>query len=162
VLPTVVRNLRRLGWPHVPEQVRTELETSERLNTLRNRFLARGLRTILGRFAQAGIPVIPLKGVALAESLYGDVSLRGCSDVDLLVPGHGVRHAIDLLHVDGFRGVDRYQAEVGIDQLLRSHMEYCFVSPPASFHYFLELHWDIAWRWRGDTEMIDDVWEDAR
>ena len=163
VLPTVVRNFRRLGWPHVPPRVRTELETSERLNALRNRFLARGLRTILGRFAQAGIPAIPLKGVALAESLYGDVSLRVCSDVDLLVSRHEVGHAIDLLHADGFRGVDRYQAlEVRIDKLLRSHMEYCLVSPPASFDYLLELHWDIAWRWRADTEMIDDLWAAAR
>ena len=163
VLPTVVRNLRRLGWPNVPERVRTGLETSERLNALRNRFLARDLRTILGRFAQAGIPVIPLKGVALAESLYGDVSLRVCSDVDVLVSRHAVGRAIDLLHVEGFRGVDRYQApEVAIDQLLRSHMEYCFVSPPASFHYLLELHWDIAWRWHADTAMIDNLWANAR
>ena len=163
VFPTVARNLRRLGWPHVPEAVRNELEAAERLNAVRNRLLARGLVRILGRCAHAGIPVIPLKGVALAESLYGDVSLRVCSDVDVLVPGHAVGHAIELLHADGFRGADRYHARATeIDLLLRSNMEYCLVSPPASFQYVVELHWDIAWRWRADSEMVDHLWADAR
>jgi hypothetical protein len=163
VFPAVVRNLRRLGWPHVPEGIRKELEAAERFNAVRNRLLARGLATILGRFARAGIPVIPLKGVALAEALYGDVSLRVCSDVDVLVPRHAVRHAIELLHADGFRDADRYHARTTeVDLLLRSNMEYCLVSPPASFHYVLELHWDIAWRWRADSEMVDHLWTDAR
>jgi len=163
VFPVVVRNLRRLGWPHVPEATRKELEAAERLNAVRNRLLARGLGTILGRFAQAGIPVIPLKGVALAESLYGDMSLRVCSDVDILVPRPTVGHAVELLQADGFRGADRYHAgATDIDLLLRSNMEYCLDSPPASFHYVLELHWDIAWRWRADSEMVEHLWADAR
>ncbi len=163
VFPAVVRNLRRLGWPNVPEGIRKELEAAERFNAVRNRLLARGLATILGRFAQAGIPVIPLKGVALAESLYGDASLRVCSDVDILVPRRAVGHAIELLQADGFRGADRYLAgATEIDLLLRSNMEYCLDSPPASFHYVLELHWDIAWRWRADSEMVDHLWTDAR
>jgi putative nucleotidyltransferase-like protein len=163
VVPTVVRNLRRLGWPHVPEAIRRELEAGERLNAIRNRLLARDLGTILGRFAQIGIPVIPLKGVALAGSLYGDVSLRVCSDVDVLVPRYAVGPAIELLHANGFRGADRYHARAAeIDRLVRSNMEYCLVSPPASFQYVLELHWDIAWRWRADAEMVNHLWADAR
>ena len=66
VVPTVVRNLRRLGWPGVPDDVRSHLETSERLNAARNAIIARGLRGVLERFARAGIPVVPLKGVTLA------------------------------------------------------------------------------------------------
>ncbi len=163
VFPAVVRNLRRLGWPHVPEAIRKELEAAERLNAVRNRLLARGLGTILGRFARAGFPIIPLKGVALAESLYRDVSLRVCSDVDILVPRRAVGHAIELMQADGFRGADRYHARATeIDLLLRSNMEYCLGSPPASFQYVLELHWDIAWRWRADSEMVDHLWADAR
>ena len=163
VVPVVVRNLRRLGWPDVPEAIRKELEGAERLNAVRNRLLARGLGEILGRFARAGIPAIPLKGVALAESLYGDVSLRVCSDVDVLVRRNAVGPAIELLQADGFRGTDRYHARAAeIDLLLRSNMEYCLASPPASFRYVLELHWDIAWRWRADSEMVDHLWGEAR
>lgn len=163
VVPLVVRNLRRLGWPGIAGAIRGELEAGERLNTVRNRLLARGLEAILGRFAGAGIPVIPLKGVALAESLYGDVGLRVCADVDILVPRHAVGPAIELLHADRFSGADRYQARpTEIELLLRSNMEYCLVSPPASFRYMVELHWDIAWRWRADSAMVDHLWADAR
>lgn len=163
VFPTVVRNLRRLGWPHVPGEIRQELEASERLNAVRNRLLARGLRSVLERLVQAGIPVIPLKGVALAESLYGEVTLRACSDVDVLVPGYAVGRALDRLWADGFRSADRYHVgPAEIDRLLRSNMEYRLVSPPGPFQYLLELHWDIAWRWRADSRMVDDLWADAR
>jgi hypothetical protein len=161
--PTLVLNLRRLGWPRVPEEIRTELEGSERLNAVRNRLLARGVGSVLARFARAGIPVVPLKGVALAESLYGDVALRACSDADLLIPASSVGHAIELLQADGYRSADRYQATTAeIDLLLRSNMEYCLLSPPASFRYLLEVHWDIAWRWRADSRMLDQLWAEAR
>jgi hypothetical protein len=163
VFPTVARNLRRLGWPGVPEEIRDDLQASERLNALRNTLLGRGLRDILERFGRAGIPVIPLKGVGLAESLYGDVALRVCSDVDILVPRRAVGHALELLWTGGFESADRYETGVAeIDRLLCSNMEFCLVSPAAGFRYLLELHWDLAWRWRGDFEMVDHLWSDAR
>lgn len=163
VFPTVARNLSRLGWPRVPGQIRQELEGSERLNAVRNRLLARGLHGILERLGQAGIAAIPLKGVALAESLYGDVTLRACSDLDVLVPRQAVGRVLDLLRADGYRSADRYSTgPEEIDRLLRSNMEYCLASPPGPFRYLLELHWDIAWRWRADSEMVDDLWADAR
>jgi hypothetical protein len=163
VLPAVARNLRRLGWPHVPEAVRKKLEAAERLNAIRNRLLARGLETVLRRFVEAGIPVIPLKGVALAELLYGDVGLRVCADLDILVPRSAVPSAFRLLLIDGWEQTDRLRVEPSeVDFLVRSAMEFGFTPPASAFPYLLELHWDIAWRWRGDASMVDDLWADAR
>jgi hypothetical protein len=163
VFPAVARNLRRLGWPQVPVEIRKELEASERLNAARNTLLGRGLQGVLERFGRAGIRVIPLKGVALAESLYGDVTLRVCADVDILVPRRAVGPAIELLRADGYESADRYHVDwTEIELLLHSSMEYGLVSPPAALRYPLELHWDIAWRWRADTGMMDDLWADAR
>ena len=161
--PTLVRNLGRLGWPRVPEETRNGLECSERLNAVRNRLLARGVGGVLARLVRAGIPVVPLKGVALAESLYGDVALRACSDVDLMIPASTVGHALALLRADGYREADRYQVSTAeIDRLLRSNMEYCLLSPPASFRYLLEVHWDIAWRWQADSRLLDHLWAEVR
>jgi hypothetical protein len=163
VLPAVARNLRRLGWLHVPDAIQKELEAAERLNAIRNRLLARGLETILGRFAEAGIPAIPLKGVALAEVLYGDVGLRVCADVDVLVPRRAVPRAFGLLLSDSWEQTDRLRVEPSeVDFLARSAMEYGFTPPASSFPFLLELHWDIAWRWRGDTALLDDLWIEAR
>lgn len=163
VVPTMVRNLRQLAWPGVPGELRKELEAAERLNAVRNTLLGRGLQGILGRFAQAEVPAIPLKGVALAESLYGDITLRVCSDVDILVRRGSVGRALQLLEEIGFEPADRYAAYRGdVNRLLRSNMEYGLLSPAASFRYLVELHWDIAWRWRADSEMVDDLWAGAR
>jgi hypothetical protein len=41
-------------------------------------------------------------------------------------------------------------------------MEYGFAPRPPAFRYLLEIHWDIAWRWRGDAAMLDDLWAAAR
>lgn len=44
------------------------------------------LRALLERLDDRQIPVVVLKGCALAATLYPDVSLRPLSDIDLLVP----------------------------------------------------------------------------
>ena len=163
VYPAVARNLRRLGWRHVPEATRNELEAAERLNAARNALLVRGLGRVLERFDREGISVMPLKGVALADSLYGDLGLRVCSDLDILVPRSAVPHAFELLQADGYEQVDRSQVKPSdIDFLARSAMEFGFTPPASAFPYLLELHWDIAWRWRGDAAIVDDLWGAAR
>ncbi len=163
VYPAVARNLRRLGWPHVPEAFRSNLEAAARLNAARNALLVRGLEQILGQFTRAAVPVIPLKGVALAESLHADVGLRVCSDLDILVPRRAVAQAFELLLAAGYEQTDRLRVEPpDVDFLVRSAMEYGFTPPVSAFPYLLELHWDIAWRWRGDTAMVDDLWAEAR
>ena len=163
VLPLLTRNLSRLGFPGVPAKVRAELEAAYQRNALRNALLARELSRLLELFGSAGVPVIPLKGVALAESLYGDPGLRVCSDLDVLVPRHLVREAFGLLLAHGYEREDRYPVQLGdVDFLVRNSMEYGFRSSPPAFPYLLELHWDIAWRWRADAAMVDDIWADAR
>jgi hypothetical protein len=44
------------------------------------------LRQVAPAFAAAGLPVVPVKGLALARWIYADTSERGLLDVDLLVP----------------------------------------------------------------------------
>ena len=86
VLPLMYQNLTRLGFPGVPHSVEAELRHASGTNALRNSLLARELARLLALLDEAGIPAIPLKGVALAEALYGDSGLRVCSDIDILVP----------------------------------------------------------------------------
>ena len=162
VFPLLGRNLERLGFPGVPAEVRTELAAADRLNAARNILFRRGLIDVLKRFGEAGVPVIPLKGVALAHSLYGDVTLRVCSDIDILVPRHAVAQASGLLLADGYEGGEEDHVDPDdMDALLRSNIEYPFVRRGESFPYLLELHWDIAWRWRTDTKATDDLWAEV-
>jgi hypothetical protein len=54
-------------------------------NLHRAMLLARALIHLVDHLASKGIDVLPYKGLALAESLYGDMALRQTGDIDLLI-----------------------------------------------------------------------------
>ncbi len=163
VAPLVARNLARLGAAGVPDEARAALEAARRVNAARNLLAARVLRRVLASLAQAGVPVIPLKGVALSESLYGDATLRVSSDIDILVPRKDMARAFAVLVGLGYDRADM-EPEVGaqnLNLLLASNIEYAFL-PPELPRCPVELHWDIAWRWPRDAWAITDLWAEAR
>lgn len=163
LVPLVTRNLQQLGFFGVPTHIRAELETSYRRNAIRNVLIRDELVRVLKALGQARVRAVPLKGLALAESLYGDMSLRTCSDLDVLVPRGAVGQVFDVLRAEGYDQADRCHVEQSdVEFLVRSSMEYGFVPPRPAFPVPLELHWDIAWRWRGDAAMVDDLWAEAR
>ena len=60
-------------------------------------------RTILGRFAEAHIPVLLLKGTALAHTHYPQPYLRTRGDLDLLIPEHRQADADAALTAAGYQ-----------------------------------------------------------
>jgi hypothetical protein len=163
VLPLAARSLAALGWPDVPAQVRAAFEAARRINAARNALVARALVRVLEGLGSAGVPVIPLKGVALSESLYGDAALRVSADLDVLVPRECVARAWTVLRELGYvmaAHEERVDASE-LDLLLESNIEYAFASPEAA-GCPVELHWGIAWRWPHSAPAIADLWADAR
>ena len=163
VYPLVHHHLRALDPPGVPLEVRAALDGLAKTNALRNTLLAEELSRVLDLLAGAGIPVAPLKGVTLAESLYGDRTLRVCADLDILVPREAVASAFDLLREAGYEhGEEHAVGAAEIDLLLRSNIEYAFVIPRRGLRCPLELHWDLAWRWPRARAAVHDLWREAR
>lgn len=76
VFPLLYRKLNDLGFTGVPEAVQSGLKSLYLANALRNQLLAEELARVLSLLGDAGIPVIPLKGVPLAKSLFGDPAAR--------------------------------------------------------------------------------------
>lgn len=66
--------------------------------------LAADLREVLPAFDGAGVPVMPLKGMALA-ALYQDVAERPMADLDLLVAAADLERAVALLGEVGYEPV---------------------------------------------------------
>jgi hypothetical protein len=69
----------------IPPQVMEHLQNSARWYAFRNMSLYRELWEVLSTFSEHEIPVIVLKGAALAPLVYEDITLRPMVDVDLLV-----------------------------------------------------------------------------
>ena len=80
VLPLVHRALVASG-AEIPQDFLDAVRDS-RCSTVR---LGDELELLIASFAQYDVEVIPLKGPMLAEALFGDLTMRPCSDLDLLV-----------------------------------------------------------------------------
>jgi len=65
--------------------------------------LADAAARLLSAFAHAGIPVIALKGLALAETVYPNPALRPMEDLDLLVRTGDLSVAVRALTEGGYR-----------------------------------------------------------
>ena len=73
----------------VPETVRETLKNLRYQRLVRNMILQDELSHLLLIFNSQDIPAIVLKGAALLESVYSDISLRSMNDLDILVrPEH--------------------------------------------------------------------------
>jgi hypothetical protein len=95
VAPLLHKTLPQLGNGFVPAGVREVLSRSYYAWTAKNLHLFGALRQVLRALQAAGVPVIVLKGAALAEVVYGSLALRPMSDLDLLVH----REHLPLIHM---------------------------------------------------------------
>jgi hypothetical protein len=124
--------------PMWPLTVREDLLGAERaeaaLEILRRRELGRLVRA----FAAADVPVLLLKGAALAYSLYPEPWLRPREDTDLLVEGNDASRASELLVSLGYQPALMQRGEIVTNQRLHVRSE------ASGLRHDCDLHWKIA------------------
>jgi hypothetical protein len=103
VVPLVYRTLSTMDAGLVPPDVLTHLQGEFRANSWGNLKLTAELVRVLEVLAADEIPVIPYKGPALAELLYGDVALRQFGDLDIILHSRDVERARESLWALGYR-----------------------------------------------------------
>jgi hypothetical protein len=69
----------------IPREQVSLIEQSYQTNLHKALFLSRELIRIVEHLSALGIEVMPYKGLALAELVYGDIALRQSGDIDLLI-----------------------------------------------------------------------------
>jgi hypothetical protein len=160
VFPLLYHNLRRLDFHGVPDAARAELTAAFRMNALRNTLLAGELARVLRLLSESGVPVAPLKGVTLAESLYGDSALRVCVDLDILVPPSEALRARRLILAHGY--TSPFTEEFFANHQFRTIAE-CPLHPvKQALSYLLEVQWTLLRHSRKDEEAMQDLWSEAR
>ena len=85
----------------VPGALLNRLKTRFQANLAHNLFLTAELLKLLSLFENHGIPAVPFKGPVLASSVYGNLSLREFSDLDILIHREDFNKAKDLLLLAG-------------------------------------------------------------
>ncbi|OLE13333.1 MAG: hypothetical protein AUI36_39795, partial [Cyanobacteria bacterium 13_1_40CM_2_61_4] len=126
----------------LPELVATRLCAEARAAARRNLDLTGELLSLLQLMDGNDIPVIPLKGPGLAVHLYGDLALRPCGDLDLLVRPPDMPRAARLLALRGYRA-DPALSRGAAAVLLTSQHHQRFVRAPGQI---VELHWRFTQR----------------
>jgi hypothetical protein len=89
-----------------------------------------------------GIPVLCLKGPALATLLYGDPALRDFGDLDILVQASDYARAQAVLAAMGLAPFSPTTGAMGRAFALARERHCHFFS--LHHHYWLELHWRVA------------------
>jgi putative nucleotidyltransferase-like protein len=108
------------------------------------------------RLGQREIPVLLLKGAALACTCYDDPATRPMKDLDLLVPRSRVEQAARCLEEEGFRPLSgSLAAEL---RRPRGHLVYVHAATRA----VVELHGELKLLGRAQTKAVSEIWAGAR
>jgi hypothetical protein len=123
----------------VSSRVGEALRQSYHLTALRNLLLLRELATCLRELAAATVPVLVLKGAALTETVYRNVSLRPMGDVDLLVRRADLATTRRVLEGLGY-ALEHTETYPGA---LAEYENELVLWKPARFPVFVDVHWSL-------------------
>lgn len=102
--PYLIASLERAHlWDRVPRETCDRLTAVHRANGMAHLLRLRALRDALPALERADIPVVVLKGMALAHLVYPDPTLRPMQDVDLWTPPDRLEAAVETLRQTGFQ-----------------------------------------------------------
>ena len=161
---SVSEALSRSGWPEeMPASVRDRLRTGRYVSAAQALYRFNRLPQALAPLADPPpIPVVLLKGAALALTVYPDPAARTMGDIDVLIPRDRVDEAVARVMPLGYRAYGPEMGE-GFNEHFSHH-----VALVRDDHHLppLELHWtlasgdhdrhtpDVGWFW-DQTEPID-------
>jgi hypothetical protein len=137
ILPMLYRSLADL--PDVPSDVLQQAKSEFERNAFHCMTNAEELLHVLRAFETAGISAMPFKGVVLAASAYGDMTMRTAGDIDLLIRYGDLQRASEILQQRGYL-LNTLTLDDGSPEA-KEYFEYHFERP--SDGMVLELRWKL-------------------
>jgi hypothetical protein len=141
----------------VPPTVRPRLDRALVDATARHVLFSAELARLLKAFERAAIPLIPLKGLVLAETLYPHPALRPSTDIDILIRRHDLEAGDALLQrLDYRRLADAHS--FAFDAV---HDRATLYEAPSGVH--VDLHWALSSepRYAWNEASTAGVWDRA-
>lgn len=142
--------------PEVPEDVRAELSARRERVARSNLYFTAQLLDVAEALERRGVPVIALKGPAVAATLYSDLSLREFGDLDLLVRRTDVAVAFDTVRELGF---EPWKQVSGGQQAALERVEYSRAFTRPSDDLDLDLHWDVTRSFFAGRVRAEELWD---
>jgi hypothetical protein len=123
-----------------PQSIGSSLRAMYFSVKMNNGEIIKELETLTRLFDRARIPVVALKGVCFALTIYADIGLRPMVDLDLLVPASNLSEAVQIAKSSGYMEAIP-EASPGLRDLLNH--EVCLRKTEAPFTT-LELHHSLV------------------
>jgi hypothetical protein len=157
VLPLVYRALAEFEG-EIPSEALLQLKQRNQTNLHKAMLLSRELIRIVDHLAAGGVEVLPYKGLALAEAVYGDIALRQTGDIDLLIRARDLARAREAARGLGYTP----HAELSAAEeraYLKSGYECAFDG--AAGRNLLEVQWAILPRFYAVEFDVDGIFARA-
>ncbi len=139
VRPLLWHRLRQKGVAHLlPDETATSLKEALHRNAMRNLRRYGELRNLLAALQAEDIPVILLKGIYLAEAVYGNVGLREMCDIDLLARPGDLKRIAGILAEMGYRSPRHVCPDITVQT--DHHLPPLIKPGYATF----EIHWNLS------------------
>jgi hypothetical protein len=116
---------------NIPLKIIESLKTAYRENLVRNTIIFDEYEKIITLLDSQKIQVIPLKGIAIAKTIYSDIGLRPMSDIDILVKRENLQGACKLMSDLGFKQVKHTKPYHHINYII------------PKINLLVEIHYDI-------------------
>jgi hypothetical protein len=128
------------AWPALGQQLQADYFAAAAENQLH----WENVRRITAAFANAGLPLVVLKGSALAQTVYPDPACRPMSDIDLWLEGERMAEAVDLMSGLGFQAQEKADRPLKLQRLSGGEIRF---GRPHWVQGAVELHWSPMPGW---------------
>lgn len=156
VLPLLSQSLPAAAGDAVSTTWLEQAVRRRHVTLLHNGRMATALERVLDALAAAGVPAMPVKGLVVAEQLYGDLALRGAADLDVLVHPADLPAGREVLVELGYW----QRPEPTFTALVHEFHDPPWYVGTGSDQVRLELHWNL-WADRFFRSDIDGLWSRA-
>ncbi|WP_068498678.1 nucleotidyltransferase domain-containing protein [Paenibacillus kribbensis] len=154
VVPLIYLQLKKSNDPAIPGPLLESLQVQYHRNTLRMLLLQAEAARLTRLLMDHGIRVFILKGPALAQQLYGDVSLRTSKDIDLLIAPDDMDEAEHWIREAGYESKSGETRVLGSWKWKDHHTS--FLHPQKRVE--VELHWRLHPDAGGEPS-FDELWD---
>lgn len=141
----------------VPDHSLARVRRLAQFGTVQSQFLTHRLRRLLGLLSSEGIPVMLLKGAALAHRFYPDAGMRPMGDLDLLVRAEDAQSAWLLAQRAGWQR----RADVPDARHYIGHQHVAPLEDDQGAETGLEFHTELFTRQAPFALPASDLWARA-
>ena len=154
VRPMLLQTLKSVCWDAVPQKIQLELTLFYKANVQKSLLFTGELLRLVSLFQRHNIPIATFKGPVLAHSVYGHISHRVFSDLDVIVREADLSKAEDILTACGYRA--DYADRDYRSAFLSYQGEYAFRHSNTGIS--VDLHWRLSSKGVAFPLQLAEVW----